>query len=152
MGIEVRLRPAREDEREALGALKLRASLAWGDFTDALKALPEAGELAPELLPSSFVAEVGGGPAGFATVVVTDSGAAELEELFVEPALWRKGVGRRLVEEAVRRAAAAGAATIHVVASRRARGFYEACGFEVAGEVETRFEPALSMQRRVERG
>ncbi|HEY1879587.1 MAG TPA: hypothetical protein VGG68_06625, partial [Caulobacteraceae bacterium] len=57
----MRLRLAREDEREALGALKLRASLARGDHEqEVLMALPGVDELAIELLPDSFVVEIGG--------------------------------------------------------------------------------------------
>jgi GNAT superfamily N-acetyltransferase len=150
MDIDIRLRPAREEERSALGALKLRASLGWGDHMAELLALPEARELAPELLPTTVVAEVSGVPAGFATIVMDDQGDAELEELFVDPAWWRRGIGRCLVEQAVQHALTAGSNAIHVIASRKARAFYEASGFELVGEVMTQFEPAISMRRRIE--
>lgn len=143
------LRPAAEADRAELGALKLRATLAWGDHVEALKAIPEVGQVAAELIPATFVAERAGLVAGFAAVVIGEGGQAELEDLFVEPAAWRTGVGRMLVEEAVRRACAQGVRSLQVVAGARAAGFYEACGFEPVGIVATLFEPATLMQRRL---
>jgi ribosomal protein S18 acetylase RimI-like enzyme len=46
-------------------------------------------------------------------------------------------------------ARAKGATSLHVVGNRRAGAFYEALGFEFVGEVETRFETALSMRLEV---
>jgi ribosomal protein S18 acetylase RimI-like enzyme len=149
MKMELRLRPAREDEREALGALKLRASLAWGDHSqEVLLALPGADELAVELLPDSYVVEIGRRVVGFATLVAKGDLEAEVEELFVEPGDWRRGVGTRLVQEAVRRAVVAGARRLIVSANPRAEGFYEACGFQVVGEAETLLgsSPLMQMQ------
>jgi ribosomal protein S18 acetylase RimI-like enzyme len=56
-------------------------------------------------------------------------------------------VGAALVAEAERRAAAAGARAIHVVANHRALGFYQACGFRVVGQVMTKLEPAPEMRK-----
>ena len=39
-----------------------------------------------------------GAPAGFATVLPGDAGRCVLEDLFVEPDLMRRGIGRALVE------------------------------------------------------
>jgi GNAT superfamily N-acetyltransferase len=150
MASDIRVRAAREEELFALGALKLRASLAWGDHVTELLALPEARELKPEWLPASFVADISGTAVGFATVLVDGHGNAELEELFVDPDWWRHGIGRRLFEEAAGRARAAGANFLRVVGSRHARAFYEAWGFQVFGEVTTQCEPALSMRRRLD--
>jgi|SRR5436190_6663475 len=46
-----------------------------------------------------FVAERDGVIAGFATVVPRSDGGAELDTLFVEPHLWKQGIGRRLVDD-----------------------------------------------------
>ena len=147
---EMLLRPAKEDEREALGALKLRATLAWGDHTrEVLLALGGADELAAELLAASFVAEVGGRIVGFATLVTKDDLEAEVEELFIEPGVWRKGIGTRLLEEAARRAVAAGARRLSVAANPRAKAFYEACGFHQIGEVPDSFGWSPLMQKQL---
>jgi GNAT superfamily N-acetyltransferase len=141
------LRPATEADRDALGALKLRSSLAWGDLTEEIAALPEAREVAAELLAMTSVVETEGRIAGFVTVLRKGDHGAELEELFVEPGDWGRGLGRLLMEDAVRRAEAFGARSIEVVANARALGFYATCGFAVIGEVATQLEPAPLMRR-----
>lgn len=143
----IRIRPARPEDRDALGALKLRATLAWGDHIEELKALPEARQVPAEHLPSVIVAELAGGIAGFATVLPRGAGEAELEDLFVDPASWRRGVGARLVAEAEQRAKALGARSLHVIAGEHARGFYQRCGFRVTGTVMTASAPALEMRK-----
>ncbi|WP_225770828.1 GNAT family N-acetyltransferase [Inquilinus sp. Marseille-Q2685] len=147
----IRIRPARPQDRDALGALKLRASLAWGDHVEALRALPEARQVPAEHLPAAVVAERDGAIAGFATVLPCGDGEAELEDLFVDPAAWGRGIGRRLLAEAETRAIALGARSLHVVAGGRARAFYERYGFRVTGPVMTDLEPAFAMQKDLTR-
>ncbi|HEY9345622.1 MAG TPA: hypothetical protein VIQ53_09925, partial [Inquilinus sp.] len=65
----LRIRPARPQDRDALGALKLRASLAWGDHVDELQALPEARQVPAGHMPAAIVAELDGAIVGFATVL-----------------------------------------------------------------------------------
>jgi GNAT superfamily N-acetyltransferase len=143
----IRIRSARPQEKAALEDLKLRASLAWGDHVEELKALAEARHIPDAHFPCVFVAELDGSVAGFATVLPRSDGEAELEDLFVDPGMWRRGVGARLVAEAGERAVALGAGTLHVVGGERARGFYETCGFHVVGSVMTLFEPAFEMRK-----
>ena len=148
--MRARIRPADLRDREALGLLKLRASLAWGDHIAQIAALPEARAFAPEHLPFATVAEAQARVVGFVTVLAGGDAGAELEDLFVDPDCWRRGIGRALVAEAVQRARDAGADVLRVVANRRALEFYRACGFEVVGEVQTLFEPALEMNKRLD--
>ncbi len=143
----IRIRSARAQDKAELEALKLRASLAWGDHVEELKALPDARHIPDAHFPSVFVAELETGIAGFATVLARSDGDAELEDLFVDPGLWRQGVGSRLVAEAGERAIRLGAGSLHVVAGERARAFYEICGFHVVGRVMTLFEPAFAMRK-----
>jgi GNAT superfamily N-acetyltransferase len=145
------IRAARPQDRDTLGALKLRSSLAWGDHVEQLQALPEARQVPAEHLSSVIVAELDGRVVGFATVLPRDDGGAELEDLFVDPAAWRRGVGARLLTEAETRAAALGAPALHVIAGGRARPFYEHCGFRIAGPVMTEFEPASAMRKDLAR-
>jgi len=88
-----------------------------------------------------IVAELDGKVAGFAAVV-----GGELDGLFVEPHLWRRGVGAALVEKAVHEARNRGLA-LTVTANPAALGFYERCGFTIEGETQTRFGPGLRMSR-----
>lgn len=124
-----------------------RSSRALPEYRDQLDANPEAIHLPLEQIERGqvVVAEGVDGVAGFAVILI-DEDSAELDGLFVEPELWRRGVGRILVELAAHEARLAGL-SLTVVAAPAARDFYEKCGFSVEGDVETRFGPALKMSR-----
>ena len=111
--------------------------------------MPEVRVVPAEHLPFMFVAEDAGRILGFATVLTGPAGAAELEDLFVDPDLWRRGVGRRLVREAERRAREVSATSLHVIANGRALEFYAACGFEALGVVATELGQGLEMERQL---
>lgn len=130
-------------EHKQLEQLQRRASLANVELRGVLEANPDAIALDIEQLQQGqvLVAEIDGRLAGFAAVV-----GSELDGLFVEPELWRRGVGAALIREAVHRARRQGSALM-VIANPAARTFYEKCGFSVEGEVPTRFGPALRMSR-----
>jgi GNAT superfamily N-acetyltransferase len=141
--ISLRLRLARPEEHEELEELQRRASLELPEYRDELILNPDAIHVPPAQIANGqvIVAELDGAIAGFAAVV-----GGELDGLFVEPDLWGSGIGRILVEAAVHEARERGL-SLTVVANPRARGFYEACGFSVEGEEQTRFGPALRMSR-----
>jgi GNAT superfamily N-acetyltransferase len=142
------IRPARDEDKHILGALKLRSSLAWGDHIEELQALPEARQVPAVHLPHVIVAEFVGKVVGFATVLPGNGAIhAELEDLFVAPEVWRRGIGGSLLAEAERRAAALGARSLHVVAGERARPFYEAAGYRFAGTITTDLAPAIELQK-----
>jgi GNAT superfamily N-acetyltransferase len=116
----VLIRPAVMSERQALEALQRRASLNNPGDRDALLAnVPREG---PEM---------------------------DLDGLFVEPHLWRHGIGRLLVEYSAVFAREQGADVLHVVGNPHAQEFYRSCGFEVLGTVPTRFGVGLSFRRMV---
>ena len=140
-------RLARPNERLDLEELQHRSSRAHPEYREQLDAHPEAIDLPLEQIERGqvVVAEGVDGVAGFAVIVI-DQDKAELEGLFVEPKLWRRGVGTVLVEIAAHEARQAGL-SLTVVAAPAARGFYEQCGFSVEGDAETRFGPALRMSR-----
>jgi GNAT superfamily N-acetyltransferase len=138
-------------ERSALEELQRRASLMWEEDREALLAHPDAIELPLEQITDgrTVVAESAGELVGFAVVLRRDDGDAELDGLFVEPAQWRRGIGRELVEQAERIAARDGAANLWVIANTRALDFYGACGFVKVGEAATRFRPAPRMRKAI---
>jgi GNAT superfamily N-acetyltransferase len=144
----LQLRLARIEELGELEDLQRRASLALDEYREALIAHPDAIVLPFEQIERGevVVAEIDGRIAGFA-VVLDQDGAAELDGLFVEPGLWRQGVGSALVREAVHEARSRGLSLLTVVASPGAKEFYERCGFTVEASAETRFGPALRMSR-----
>jgi GNAT superfamily N-acetyltransferase len=139
-------------ERLALEELQRRASLMSEEDRDALLAHPDAVELPLEQITAgrTIVAENLDELLGFAVVLQRDDGDAELDGLFVEPAQWRRGIGRALVAEAERLAARDGATSLWVVANTSALDFYGACGFVTVGEVATRFRPAPRMRKAID--
>ena len=139
-------------ERLALEELQRRASLMSEEDRDALLAHPDAIELPLEQITAgrTIVAENVDELLGFAVVLQRDDGDAELDGLFVEPAQWRRGIGRALVAEAERLAARDGAASLWVIANTSALDFYGACGFVTVGEVATRFRPAPRMRKAID--
>lgn len=141
------IRRAREDDREVLGALKLRSSLAWGEHVEQLMALPEAGHFPTKHVPYAIVAECDDTLVGFITVVPGSSFEAEIEDLFVAPEVWRTGVGKSLLSEAEASAKASGIRSLSVVAGKRAQPFYEAVGFHFVGTSETEFSLAVELRK-----
>jgi GNAT superfamily N-acetyltransferase len=89
--------------------------------------------------------DAGGTIVGFATVVPED-GFVELDDLFVEPRLMRRGIARALVADAVERARAAGFDQMRVTANDHAMAFYRAVGFVPDGTAQTRFEVARRLR------
>jgi N-acetylglutamate synthase-like GNAT family acetyltransferase len=145
----VTIRTADASERKALEELQRRASLANPGDREALLRHPDAIELPAAQIAAGgvFVAEIAGAIVGFAAVLPRPDGDSELDALFVEPGLWRHGVGRALVEHCGAVARAAGAASLHVVGNPEAAAFYEACGFAAYGTTGTRFGVGLLMSR-----
>ena len=145
--LPVWIRPARPNERLDLEELQHRSSRALPEYREQLDANPEAIDLPLAQIERGevTVAESFDEVAGFAVVVIEDD-VAEIDGLFVEPHLWRRGVGSALINAATHEARRAGLSLI-VVAAPEAAGFYEKHGFTAEGGVETRFGPAVRMSR-----
>jgi N-acetylglutamate synthase-like GNAT family acetyltransferase len=140
-------RPAQLSEREGLEQLQRRSSMHHPMYRELLATHPDAIELPAEQITAGLVrvAEQSGVVVGFAVLLERSGDACELDGLFVEPDRMRAGIGRRLVEDAKRIARERGATRIDVVANPQAVGFYEAVGFNRAGEAQTRFGSAPRM-------
>jgi GNAT superfamily N-acetyltransferase len=149
MAYDVSIRPARPDERTMLESLQWRASLNNPGDRDALLANPDAIELPIEQIANGdvFVAESDGVVVGFAAVVARPDGGAELDALFVEPQIWKRGIGRQLVDHLADVARERSAGFLHVIGNPHAEGFYVSCGFHVTGTIDTRFGAGLAMRR-----
>jgi GNAT superfamily N-acetyltransferase len=88
-----------------------------------------------------------GESAGFAVVVPRDDGRADIDGPFIEPDLWRTGIGRKLVEEAAHFARALEAGELVAAANPRSEPFYAKCGFKATGKVDTTHGPVSVMSR-----
>src|SRR3954454_11332418 len=147
MRIDCTVRLAEVSERVALERLQLRSSMHFPMYRSQLTAHPDAVELPAEQITAGHVrvAEHDGVVVGFAVLLERSGDAWWVDGVFVEAGRMRGGVGRRLVAEAKRIARERGATRIDVVANPQAVAFYEAVGFQPAGEAQTRFGPAPRM-------
>jgi len=146
------IRPALPAERAGLEALQWRASLANTGDRESLLANPDAIVLPPGQIDDGhvLVAQRDGIIVGFAAVLPRPDGNAELDALFVEPSLWKQGVGRMLVEHCADLARRRTSRLLHVIGNPHAEGFYRSCGFQTTGVIETRFGAGLAMQRTLD--
>jgi GNAT superfamily N-acetyltransferase len=142
------IRDARVAEASALELLQRRASDVWEEYRADLAAHPEAIAAPSDAIAAGRVrvaVDSTGRLLGFSTVLPTENGRCELDDLFVEPDVMRRGVGRLLVEDLAARATAAGAKFVDVTANPNAVGFYSCLGFVQTGNTSTQFGPAPRM-------
>ena len=133
----ITIRTAFPDDLPALRNIKERAS--WSNPEDRafLGANPhqarslEDGEL--------WVAVTQGQIAGYAALLDGTAEIANLEGLFVEPKLMRRGIGAALVAHACACARDMGKSAVLVDANPNAFDFYRACGF---GPIDAGGDPA----------
>ena len=143
------IRPAVIGDQKDLQDLQRRASLTNEGDRDALLAHPDAIEVPQEQIAagSVFVLRQDEAMAGFAALLPRNDQNADLDAMFVEPTLRRRGVGRALVEHCSELARSRGSTFLHVVGNPHAKEFYMACGFEVTGTASTRFGPGILMRK-----
>ena len=144
----IEIRVALPGEVGALEAVQMRASLANPGDRDAILAHPDAVSIPLEQFTNGwvFAAVDDDQVIGFAAVFPRADGDWELDGLFVEPTVWRSGVGRQLVEYAATYTAAAGSSALRVIGNPHAEAFYHACGFTTVGAGDTRFGPSILMR------
>lgn len=142
------IRRAVATEQKLLEDLQLRASLTNEGDRDALLAHPDAIELPLAQIASGgvFVAECKGTIVGFAAVEPRADGDSELDALFVDPNMRRRGIARSLVEHCAGVARARKSNALCVIGNPHAKDFYTACGFTLIALTQTRFGPGLLMR------
>lgn len=144
------IRRAKPSERATLGDLHRRSSYVWEEDRVQLEAHPDALGIAPAAIADGRVRVAvgrGGELLGFSVIAVGTAGVCALEDLFVDPDVMRRGIGRALVQDAVERALLAGCRAMTVVAHARNFAFYESVGFVPGEPVSTRFGPATRLRR-----
>jgi ribosomal protein S18 acetylase RimI-like enzyme len=152
-GSNTTIRSATEAEAARLEALQRRSSDIREQYRDQLAAHPDAIQLPRAYIRNGWVrVAVGsdGVPVGFSVVVPTDDQCDDLDGLFVEPDHLHRGIGRALIDDAVKRASMRGSRRLQVTAGP-AQGCYQRTGFNVIGETHTRFGPAIRMRRELRR-
>ena len=148
MNAHINLRNASKTDLAGLGILKLNSTMAWGKYKDELRELPEA-RCVPEVhLNHVIIAELAGRLVGFTTIIPgKHTTVAELEDLFVLPSQWRRGIGMHLLKAAEARALGLGATGVHVVAIEYAQLFYESAGYVLVGTAHTDFGLAAKLRK-----
>lgn len=145
----IEIRQAGSADHEILVTLQSRAALENEGDLDALLAHPESISLPMAQINAGqvLVAVTGGSVVGFASLVFRHDSDIELDGLFVEPAKWRNGVGRALIEASCRFAKQLNATALHLVGNPHARDFYAACGFDEIGAEETELGEGILYRR-----
>jgi N-acetylglutamate synthase-like GNAT family acetyltransferase len=145
------IRQAVTSEQKQLEDLQLKASLTNPGDRDALLAHPDAIELplAQIVAGAVFVAEWNGTIVGFAALERRADGDTELDALFVEPNMQRRGIARSLVEHCAEVARTRNSTSLCVVGNPHAKDFYTTCGFDVIGTTETRLGAGLLLRMTV---
>jgi GNAT superfamily N-acetyltransferase len=146
------IRDARDEDGELLDGLHRRSSLVSEDYRAALAVHPDALGVPREAISEGRVrvaVSERDGLLAFASVRYPGFDVCELDDLFVEPGMWRRGVGSALVQDAARRANDAGCTTMTVVSAESNFSFYESVGFVPGEPAATRFGPATRMSRTI---
>ena len=145
------LRPARPEEGAALTELCLRSKAVWGYDDVFMAACRQELTLTQASIRASWVqvAELDGRLAGVAEVKSAGR-TAQLEKLFVEPAMLRSGTGRKLLDWAMATARAAGATALVIEADPDAAEFYRRMGavddgLVPSGSIPGRLIPRLNL-------
>ena len=127
----------------ALSELAFRSKAHWGYDAAFMETCRGYLTLSAEELDTwpAYIVEIDGRPAGFYVLIVPGDGAAELDDLFVDPTAIGQGVGRRLWEHAVATARAHGCREIGFESDPHAEGFYLAMGAERIGEIASTAAP-----------
>lgn len=146
------LRSPLVEELPTLSALCLRSKAVWGYDKDFLEACRRELTIEPsEMLSSTIaVAEEDGRIVGIAQMKVAGD-EADLLKLFVEPAILRAGVGKKLFNWAISEAARMGAARMLIEADPDAAPFYRRmgandCGLAPSGSMPGRMLPRLLIE------
>ena len=145
------IRRAVVSEQKELEDLQRRASLTNAGDREALLAHPDAIELPLAQIAAAgvVVAEWRGTIVGFAAVEPRADGESELDALFVDPNMRRRGIARSLVTHCAEVAHTRESAFLYVIGNPHAKEFYAACGFNLIGTSETRFGTGLLMRMMV---
>lgn len=144
------LRDAEADDADALTALALRSKAYWGYDEAFIKACSaELTITRPRIAAEDmFVALSGKTIIGMVSLAPGEhENVAELEDMFVDPAHIRIGLGRQLMDHARKTAIAKGAVRIEVDADPNAQGFYERCGYRLIGTSPSASIPGRKLPR-----
>jgi GNAT superfamily N-acetyltransferase len=135
-GSDLEIQRARPEEADTLTRIAFAAKAHWGYPDHWMERWREDLTVTPEYVHQNevHVALVEEQPAGF-YALVGEGRRIELEHLWVLPEHMGEGVGRALLEHALRTAASLGAGVVGIEADPNAEGFYHRMGARRVGEI-----------------
>lgn len=131
------IRAARREELSELSELARRSKAVWGYSPEFMASCRDELTVDEEDLPRTFIKECDGAITGFYALSELDPERAELEFLFVEPHLLRRGYGRELLVHAREQARRLGYRAIVIQGDPNAAAFYTAAGAHEIGRRES---------------
>lgn len=125
-----RIRCARADEANALTELAMRSKASWGYDAAFMNACRRELTLTAEDVASglTYVLEVDHAIRGFYALSWASHKRMQLDHLFLEPRVLRKGYGTALFTHAAERAREAGALVLEILSDPFAEAFYRSQG------------------------
>jgi len=135
------IRPASADEAAALTGIALDAKRHWGYPEHWIKHWESDLTISPEFIRHNhvYIIEEEGEIQGFYALCVTGN-KAELEHLWVTPALIGTGIGKELFLDAMERAAKLDISAVEISSDPNAAGFYKRMGATQIGETDADIE------------
>jgi GNAT superfamily N-acetyltransferase len=130
------IRRASPFEAEVLSGLARSAKQGWGYAAEAMAGWSSELQVSAEqiLRLPCFVIDQEGRPAGFYCLAPA-SRTWRLQGLWVDPGLWRRGLGGRLMAHACDWARRRGAVALSIDADPHAEAFYLRCGARRTGAI-----------------
>jgi GNAT superfamily N-acetyltransferase len=135
------IRPAATSEASVLTNLALEAKRYWGYPEHWIKHWESDLTISPDFIHDNhvYVAEQNGQIQGFYALIVTGD-KAELDHLWVKPAIIGTGIGKELFLDAMERAAALKVIAVEISSDPNAAGFYRRMGASEIGESDASFD------------
>jgi GNAT superfamily N-acetyltransferase len=138
MGSEVTIRRSAPEEAATLTTIALEAKRHWGYPEDWIKHWESDLTISSDFIRDNhvYVAEENGEIRGFYALCIANS-KAELEHMWVTPAVIGTGIGKELFLDAMERAAKLDVGSVEITADPNAAGFYKRMGATQIGESES---------------
>jgi len=135
------IRPAATDEATVLTSMALEAKRYWGYPEHWIKHWESDLTISSDFIHDNhvYVAEENGQIQGFYALIVTGD-KAELDHMWVKPALVGTGIGKELFLDAMGRAAALKVIAVEISSDPNAAGFYRRMGATEIGEIDASFD------------
>ena len=135
------IRPAAETEASVLTKVALDAKRYWGYPEHWIKHWESDLTISSDFIHDNhvYVAEENGQIQGFYALIVTGN-KAELDHLWVKPAIIGTGIGKELFLDAMERAAALKVIAVEISSDPNAAGFYRRMGASEIGETNASFD------------